>query len=892
MTLRPCPPVDAMASAQIASMRVLLVEDADADAVLVTELLTARARGDISVERVSRSAEAVNRLETEKFDAILLDLSLPDSQGLETLRRIVRTLPTAPIIILSGLADEDMAAMAVRDGAQDYLIKGRIDGVGLARSMRYAVERRSIERRLREREEHFRALVEHSYDSIAVLANDGAIVYASPSTSRVLGYSATEIVGRPAQSFVEPSSQSTYRKSFDESLQKPGEAVPVRAPVRRRDGSLRHLEGVFVNLLAHPSVRGVVNNAHDITEQRQAERLFESALDVSPNGILLINEANSVVIANRHAGKIFGYRQSEFIGKPVDALLKIERVTAAAGARTVGNEATWERGDIVGRHADGHKLNLQIGSAPIAQGGSTYLLISIVDITEMKRVQAEVARVAARLQALMNKANDGIAIVSVDGVIGEVNDRLCEILGRPAAEIIGRPIYEFSPPSAEFSSKKFADMIREQGGLSPGIPVQRPDGRVVYIDFSASIVELENEQVVISIGRDVTAQKLLEAQLRQSQKMEAIGQLAGGIAHDFNNMLTAIFGYVDLLEEQLSRGTQPHQDLQEIRAAANRAAGLTRQLLAFSRRQVLQPDVISLNTVIGGLKAMLQPLLHEGIELRITLAPALGNVLADAGQIEQVLMNLAVNSRDAMPTGGRLTIETGNVSLGEEYGDKRGVLPPGRYVTLVVTDTGEGMDEATKSRMFEPFFTTKKVGRGTGLGLATVYGIIRQTGGQIWAYSEPGQGTSFKIFLPRVDAAASQARMPEPTLVENGSETILLVDDDAVLRRLCRTLLERHGYTVIEAGDPGSAMEVAWHHPGPIHLLVSDVVMPGGDGFELSARMTREFPGLRVLHTSGFAIEVLGERGLAGVSHAFLEKPFTPKALSLMVRQVLDATTD
>jgi CheY-like chemotaxis protein len=387
----------------------------------------------------------------------------------------------------------------------------------------------------------------------------------------------------------------------------------------------------------------------------------------------------------------------------------------------------------------------------------------------------------------------------------------------------------------------------------------------------------------------VTERVGLEQQRRQAQKMEAVALLAGGVAHDFNNMLTAIFGYADLTAEELPAESPVRQDLEEIRKAAQRASELTCQLLAFSRQQLLQPMVLSLNDLVEDVEKMLGRLIGEDVELRFALNPESGNVRADPGQLRQVLMNLVVNARDAMPTGGKLLIETANAELSEQYAESHQPLVPGPYVMLAVSDTGVGMDADTKARVFEPFFTTKGKGRGMGLGLSTVYGIVKQSGGYVWVYSERGSGTTFKVYLPRVDAPAEAPAPNREAGPLTGTETILLAEDDEQLRPLTKGLLEKLGYTVLEAENAERALGVAGAHPGPIHLLVADVVMPGASGRELARQLARSRPDTRVLYVSGYTDDAIVRHGVLEPGLVFLQKPFTPTALGRKVREVLDA---
>jgi two-component system, cell cycle sensor histidine kinase and response regulator CckA len=387
---------------------------------------------------------------------------------------------------------------------------------------------------------------------------------------------------------------------------------------------------------------------------------------------------------------------------------------------------------------------------------------------------------------------------------------------------------------------------------------------------------------------DVTERKTLESQLLQAQKMEALGQLAGGVAHDFNNVLTAIGGYAELLREDLAADDARRADVDEILRATERAAALTHQLLAFSRRQVLAPRVLDLNAVVEDLDKMLRRLIGEDVELRIALAPKVGTVRADPGQLEQVILNLVVNARDAMPRGGKLTIETTNAELDESYAVEHPGVTAGPHVMLAVSDTGVGMDAATQAKIFEPFFTTKERGKGTGLGLATVYGIVKQSGGHIWLYSEPGRGTTFKIYLPQVDLAPEQlAQAPAARETPRGTETVLLVEDDEAVRNLARKRLEALGYTVLAASGGGDAIDLA-ASVGPIHLLVTDVVLPGMSGRELATRLVAARPGLRVLYTSGYTDEAVVHHGVLDPGIAFLQKPFMPAALARKVRDALE----
>ena len=421
----------------------------------------------------------------------------------------------------------------------------------------------------------------------------------------------------------------------------------------------------------------------------------------------------------------------------------------------------------------------------------------------------------------------------------------------------------------------------------------RRDGTEFPVEVSLSPLHTEQGMLISSGIRDMTERVGLEERLRQSQKMEAVGRLAGGIAHDFNNLLTVILGYTQILADGIARDSRLAESTGQIKSAADRAAGITRQLLAFSRKQVLSPRVINLNDVVLNLDSLLRRLIGEDIEVLTVPAKDLGSVKADPGQIEQVIMNLALNSRDAMLTGGKLTLETSNAILDETYARQHQPVEPGRYVMLAVSDTGIGMSAETLTRIFEPFYTTKEVGKGTGLGLSMVYGIVKQSGGYVWVYSEPNQGTTFKIYLPRVDQPVEGTSAEKtPPSVMRGTETILLVEDDPQLRQLSSSVLAHCGYNVLTASTPEEGLAVCEANRSNIRLLVTDVVMPRMNGRQLAERITKICPKVRVLYISGYTDNAIVHYGVLDAGLWFLPKPFTLSSLVAKVREVLDAGTD
>jgi two-component system, cell cycle sensor histidine kinase and response regulator CckA len=413
-------------------------------------------------------------------------------------------------------------------------------------------------------------------------------------------------------------------------------------------------------------------------------------------------------------------------------------------------------------------------------------------------------------------------------------------------------------------------------------------GRLIDIEMAVHEIGYGGRQAQLAILVDISGRRDLEDQLRQAQKMEAVGMLAGGVAHDFNNLLTIINGYSQLILNHLGPGDANRQFVEQIMKAGERAAALTRQLLAFSRRQVLQPKVLDLNRLVTGLSIMLQRLIGEDVDLRLELGPDLGRVSADPSQIEQVLMNLVVNARDAMPQGGAVTIETANVTLDGLYAGRHIAVKPGAYVLLAVSDNGSGMDAGTQARLFEPFFTTKGAGRGTGLGLSTVFGIVKQSGGSVEVVSQPGQGSSFKVYLPRIDQPVALETDGPEAQASRGSETILLVEDDDMVRTLVHETLQRQGYKVLDSAGPLEARRLAENHRAPVDLLITDVVMPKISGRELAEQMVRERPSMKVLYMSGYTESAVVNSGILKTEVAFLQKPFTPAALIEKVREVLE----
>jgi len=515
------------------------------------------------------------------------------------------------------------------------------------------------------------------------------------------------------------------------------------------------------------------------------------------------------------------------------------------------------------------------------------------ELAERKRAEEALRESEERLQAILDNSPAIIYVKDTQYRYLLINRKYETLSPFTGDQIIGKTDYDLFP-------KETADAFRthDQQVLAARAPLEfeevclRDDGPHTYISIKFPLFDATGAPYgICGISTDITERKKLEEQFRQSQKMEAVGRLAGGIAHDFNNLLTAIIGHSELLLRRIDDRDPLHMEIQEIKKAGERATSLTRQLLAFSRKQVLQPKVLNLNAVIADMDRMLRRLIEEDIDLVTVTDPALGSVKADPGQIEQVIMNLVVNARDAMPQGGRLLIETANVELDETYARQHVGATPGPYVMLAISDTGSGMDKETQMRLFEPFFTTKEQGKGTGLGLSTVYGIVKQSGGNIWVYSEPGQGTTFKVYLPRIEEPGeSPGPGAAPVELSQVFETILVVEDDEVVRDLVCQILRDSGYTILEARHGEEALLICEQHAGPIHLMMTDVVMPGMSGPELAERLAPLHPEMKVLYMSGYTDNAIIHHSVVDAGTAFLQKPFTLEILTRKVREVLDVT--
>ncbi|MEW6140377.1 MAG: PAS domain S-box protein [Thermodesulfobacteriota bacterium] len=786
--------------------------------------------------------------------------------------------------------------------------KGQV--IGSVHVTRDITKRKLAETVLQQSNDLLRAIIEAAPTAIIGLDLDGNVQMVwNPAAEKMLGWSTKEVMGRPLPS-VPAESQEEF-KGFRERIRsgKTLEGVEVRR--QRRDGS-----PIDYSIYASPlhdvngRITGNIAVLVDITQQkrteddlRRSEAKFLDLYENAPCAYFSVGTDSIIGLCNRRAEELLGYSRDQLMGKPVFDLYSdtpegkgrarkvFERFLA--GLPVVDQELQMQK-------ADGSPLwiSLTVNGIRDSNGHLVESRSMVLDISDRKRAEEALSESEAFYRSLYENISDCIFIVDVtpEGRFKFVSFNPAEerAVGLTTDQVANRFTDDLFPKEvAEHINNHYQMCVQKRETIHYEEVLDVPKGKV---SFLTSLVPIEGPDGriyrIIGVARDITEEKSLQRQLIQAQKMEAIGQLAGGVAHDFNNILTAIIGYSDVLTRRIPADSPYRSEIVQINRAGIRAAHLTRQLLAFSRKQILDLRPLNLNEVIAGFQKMLKPLIGEDIEVVVYLDPSIGIIMGDQTQIEQILLNLAINSRDAMPTGGKLTIETANVSLDEAYARTHPEVRPGPYVTLAVSDTGYGIDPQVLPRVFDPFFTTKEKEKGTGLGLSTVYGIVKQHQGHVSAYSESGRGTTFKVYLPIVQrppvhTSASPAAAAATQL--RGWETVLVVEDDEIVRQLTAEVLETLGYSVLQCSNPQEARTVCMEHQGPIHLLLTDVVLPQMDGRRLFDSLSQQFPEMKVLYVSGYAENAIVHHGVLDAGVNFLQKPFTVQDLAKKVREVLDS---
>ncbi len=891
-------------------LRLLLAEDNPADAHLLLSHLK-RVGYVLTYDIVDLPESFRDKLQSD-YDLILSDHNLRTWTGLDALEILRQSGKDIPFIVVTGSLGDEAAVDYIKRGAADYVLKHRLNVLPLA--VGHALkekEDRDENARLHERILAGKREWEQTFDSVSdavlILDNQCRIHRANRAASELLGMPFSKLIGQPCYEMFHGLA-TTPGGCLHEKLLNGGGAQRHDFEEPRLGKTFDVTSTLLGNTDGTPP--GCIHVLRDITERNRAEQalrdseeLLRLLLSSTAEAICGLDCEGKCIFSNPASLRLLGYQDpEELLGRNLHALV---HHTRADGSPYLEKDcrihAAFREGkcthvlDEVLWRADGSSIPVEYWSYPIRKDGALVgSVVTFLDISERKRAEAAHRESEAKYSEFIENATYGIYRSNPQGAFLDVNSALVAMLGYGSKKELlslnlDTDIYE-NPDERALALQSY--QLGERGN---GIEVswRRKDQRVIVVRLCGRVIR-DHKGVIKHfevIAEDVTEKRTLEEQFRQAQKMEAMGRLAGGISHDFNNLLGVIIGYSDLALTELSPDDRLRRRIEEIKKAGHRGASLTRQLLAFSRKQVLTPKVLDLNTVVSETSKMLRCLLGEDIELTMKLSPVLDHVKADPTQIEQVIMNLAINARDAMPQGGKLVVETANTELDGRYIQRKHIdVQPGNYVLLTVSDTGIGMDTSTETRIFEPFYTTKEKGQGIGLGLATVYGIIRQSGGYISVYSEIGKGTTFKVYIPRVKEKLSDVQPEVSTFLPLASGTILLVEDDDSLRDLSHQLLEGLGYTVIKAANGPDAMRIAAHFADPIQLLVTDVIMHGMSGRKLAELLSASHSQMRVLYVSGHTDDVLVHQAILKPGVAFLQKPFTRDGLAKKIEEVLGAT--
>ncbi|HET7150204.1 MAG TPA: PAS domain S-box protein [Candidatus Acidoferrum sp.] len=753
---------------------------------------------------------------------------------------------------------------------------------------------------LGESEVVYRALIDAAPDGIVIVNQEGRIVLVNSQTEKLFGYRRAELLNQPVEILVPERARGKHRFHRAGFISNPilrSMGAGLELYGLRKDGSEFPVE-ISLSAIQTDSGLLVSSAIRDVTKQKRSQQRILTLLDSAPDAMVVTGEDGRIALVNSQTEKLFGYPRSELLGQPVEVLVP-ERFWAGhrkhrakfmehAQVRPMGAGL-----ELYGMRKDGTEFPVEIGLSPQQTEDGILVSSTIRDITQRKRIENALRQSEAAFRGMIDGAY-GVYRAAPDGKILMANAALARILGYDSEkEILSLNLVTHIFQSGEYS----ASLFEQHGSLKQfsrhEAHWRRKDGKVITVELSGRVVSDEDGNFVCFevIVENVSHQRGVEDRLRHVQKMEAIGRLAGGIAHDFNNVLGVITGYSEMLFDKLSSEPNLSALVTHILKASARGASLTKQLLAFSRQQVLEPRVINIQQHVKSIESLLRRVLGEDVKLNVDAADHPIHLRADPAQLEQVVMNLVVNARDAMPDGGNLTIGISRSHLDAEYCTHVPDTRPGNYACIAVTDTGCGMSQDVLSRIFEPFFTTKENGRGTGLGLATVYGIVKQSGGNITVYSETGHGTTFKVYLPLSEEQVSKPEMASfDGLVPTGTEAILLVEDEDSLREVTREYLTSKGYTVLVASEAEAAVAAAKSCGKPVDLLLTDVILPGTSGVQLAQRLAADYPGMRVLFVSGYTADAIVHHGGHDPNFAFLSKPFSLPTLARKIRSILDAS--
>ncbi len=769
-------------------------------------------------------------------------------------------------------------------------------------------ERHAAEQRVAASEQYFRALTEQSSELVCVVNENAVFQYANLAWDLLLGYRPEEVVGRSAFEFIAPEDLERTQRLFAEILRVPGNVVSTEYQLVHRDGTRRALSGIGRNMLNDSAVRGIVVNSYDITDRRRAEdalrasearfaHIASHAPGMVYQWMYAANGTKGYTFVSEGVRRLFGVAPDAALANPgvlIDLIHPDEREEFVARAREAAaalSPIRWEGRVVL---PTGEERFVQVSAHNSATADGSVLSDGLItDVTDLRDAARRLDESEQRYRSLFAHNPDAVFSLDTDGRFISANPACYTLSGYDFGELLGvsfEPL--ILPEDLEIARTNFAAAVSGRA-TQYQLGIRHRSGKRVQLGVTNVPIIVGGKVIgVFGIAKDLTVQRELEQQLRQSQRMEAVGRLAGGVAHDFNNLLTVIISYTQMAMAHLPRDAAVRTDLKEVESAAARAAALTRQLLAFSRQQVLRPRRLDINQIVSEAVSMLRRLIGEDVTLQTELAPALWPVHSDPGQLSQVLLNLAVNARDAMSAGGTLRLRTQNVVVGSVDTRQRPGLIPGQYAAIVVEDTGTGIDPEVLPHIFEPFYTTKGPGHGTGLGLATVYGIVKQSEGFVYADSVVGRGSQFTVLMPRTDRDGHDDAATQIPAPPRGTETILLVEDEGAVRGAVQRMLALLGYTVLEAASGPEALRVArdaQQRGIPIHLVITDVVMPEVNGRELREQLAALWPDLKVLYMSGYTDDEILRRGVQS-GEMLLEKPFTTERLAAAVRATIDAS--
>jgi len=856
---------------------------------------------DMNTRVLSVNQEFTRMFGYEKEEAVgrnILDLVVPDE-----LRNAVED--NRHLIVLGERVDKETIRTR-KDGTRVHVSMVAapatlIGGVAAIHVVyRDLTDRKKAEQTLRESEERFRELLEKAPLPLGLVDKEGLITFRNERFVRVFGYTDEDvptIVEWWQRAYPDPQYRQWAIERWDTAVRVASaegrDIEPLEANITCKNGDVRVMEISGISL-----GKEFLGTFIDITERKRAEKQLqataerlEAILEHAPVGIVTNDRECHLIEPNAAYQRICGYSAEELTGKKFTDLTHPDDIakTLQSYEQLGSNKVQSYEMEKRYIHKDGKTIWVRVLASRLNEETNIGI---IEDITERRNAQQALAESEERLRTIVELAPDGIFVIGEQGHVLQVNQAACNQLGYTRSQLLQLKIFDFIAPRF---AQRVADRLK--GNVPSGSYESahiRSDGVEVPIELSVTKIVFRGNPVLLGITRDTSDRKRaeeqrekLEQQLRQSHKMEAVGRLAGGIAHDFNNLLMVIQSYAEILQESLPARDTLRKNTQEIMKAADRAAGLTRQMLAFSRKQILSPVVLDLNSVIDETAKMLRRVIGEDIEFHVSPAESLWPIMADSDQIVQVVMNLCVNARDAMPRGGTLTVATGNVTVGEGGVGKPEYVLPGDYAKLSVTDTGAGIDKELQAQIFEPFYTTKEVGKGTGLGLSTVYGIVKQSGGYVWVDSELGQGSCFTIYLPRVEQAIAPDMLAKAEEPSRGNETLLVAEDEEALREAVCDYLSSLGYTVLAAGSGLEALSAASQHEGHIDLLITDLVMPKMSGRELSQMLGSLRPDLKTIYMSGYSDNSIMRHDIQEMGATFLQKPFSLGTIARKVRETL-----